>query len=99
MSRTTATIEFRAERPATRPSVISASERSMRIFGILGGVASGKSLVAEQLQRLGAAVLDGDRAGHAVLEQPEVREALQDRWGQRVFSADGGVDRKAVASI
>lgn len=39
----------------------------MRIIGILGGVASGKSLVAQQLTQLGAGVLDADKAGHDAL--------------------------------
>ena len=59
----------------------------MIVLGIVGGVASGKSLVADELRKLGAEVLDGDRAGHAVLEQPEVREAILDRWGAAVFSS------------
>jgi len=40
----------------------------MQVIGILGGVASGKSVVAGFFQELGAGVLDADRAGHEVLE-------------------------------
>lgn len=71
----------------------------MRVIGITGGVASGKSLVAGQLAQLGAEVLDGDRCGHEVLEQPEVRDALRARWGEAVFNAEGRVNRSAVAQI
>jgi dephospho-CoA kinase len=71
----------------------------MRVIGILGGVASGKSLVAKQLQELGAWVLDADRAGHEVLEEPEVRQALRGRWGEEVFHSWGEVDRAAIARI
>ena len=39
-----------------------------------------------------------DGAGHEVLELPEVRVALRQRWGERVFSASGGVNRAAVAA-
>jgi dephospho-CoA kinase len=47
---------------------------------------------------LGAALLDADRTGHAVLaEDLEVRQALANRWGDEVFAADGSVDRAAVA--
>lgn len=54
---------------------------------MLGGIASGKSLVARQLQDLGAAWLDADRAGHQVLRQSEVRKQLRARWGDRLRMA------------
>ena len=71
----------------------------MKIIGLLGGVASGKSLVAEQFCKLGAGVLDGDRAGHEVLRLPEVKQLVRERWGQKVFTADGEVDRKSLGTI
>ena len=70
----------------------------MQIIGILGGVASGKSLVARQLEQLGAVVLDGDALGHEVLRGPEVIGAVRDRWGEKAI-AGGEVDRAAVARI
>jgi dephospho-CoA kinase len=70
----------------------------MKTIGLVGGIASGKSLVAEMLVDLGASLLDGDRTGHAVLaEDAEVHQALRDRWGQAVFAADGSVNRSAIA--
>ncbi len=71
----------------------------MRIIGLLGGVASGKSFVAEQLRRLGAAVLDADRIGHEVLRLPEVREAIRNHFGPQVFDSNGQVNRPALAAI
>jgi dephospho-CoA kinase len=71
----------------------------MHILGLLGGVASGKSLVAAQLARLGAGVLDADRAGHEVLRLPEVEQAARERWGESVFGADGHIDRRRLAEI
>ena len=50
----------------------------MRIIGLLGGIASGKSFVAEQFRQLGAAVLDADRVGHDVLRLPAVKDAVRD---------------------
>ncbi len=55
----------------------------MKILGLLGGVASGKSLVARQLAELGAVVLDADRAGHEALRLPAIEEAARGRWGMR----------------
>lgn len=71
----------------------------MRIIGLLGGVASGKSLVARQFAELGAAVLDADRAAHAVLRLPEVEAAVRQRWGEEVFGDDGRIERARLAQI
>ena len=72
---------------------------AMQIIGLLGGVASGKSFVAEQFRRLGAEVLDADRMGHEVLLLPEVRSAIRSHFGEKVFDEDGQVDRKALGRI
>jgi dephospho-CoA kinase len=71
----------------------------MRIIGILGGVASGKSLVARQFVRLGAALLDADQAGHEVLGLPHIETAVRRRWGAAVFGPDGRIDRARLARI
>lgn len=71
----------------------------MIVLGILGGVASGKSSVCEQFQRLGADWIQADQLGHAVLRDPTVREILRERWGPGVLDADGQIDRAAVARL
>lgn len=71
----------------------------MITIGIAGGVASGKSVVADQLRELGAFVVDGDRLGHQVLLQPEVISAAKARWGESVIGTDGQIDRAAVARL
>jgi dephospho-CoA kinase len=71
----------------------------MKRIGILGGVASGKSLVAQALAELGAGVLDADRTGHQVLQSPEMEEAVRRRWGEGVFGPDGHVDRSRLAAL
>jgi dephospho-CoA kinase len=70
----------------------------MKTIGLVGGVASGKSLVAKMLVELGTGLLDADRAGHAVLaEDRAIHKALRQRWGDAIFAADGRVDRAALA--
>ncbi|MCL6501062.1 MAG: dephospho-CoA kinase [Pirellulales bacterium] len=71
----------------------------MLVVGLIGGVASGKSLVARYFCECGAQLVDGDRAGHAVLDEPEVRAALRARYGPAVFGPDGRVVRPALARI
>jgi len=71
----------------------------MQVIGILGGVASGKSLVARELARLGAGLLDADRAGHEVLRMPQIEAAARVRWGPDVFGPDGRIHRGRLAEI
>jgi dephospho-CoA kinase len=62
----------------------------MKTIGVVGGVASGKSLVSKMLVELGAAVLDADRTGHDVLtEDAQVREAIRQRWGDSALGPNG----------
>lgn len=71
----------------------------MLVIGLVGGVASGKSLVASQLERLGGCRLDADRAGHEALQRPEIVMAVVKRWGSQVLDPEGRIDRKQVAKI
>lgn len=71
----------------------------MKVIGLLGGVASGKSLVARQLAEMGAGILDADRAAHEVLRMPEVIEAATTRWGERILGPDRQIDRARLAKI
>jgi dephospho-CoA kinase len=71
----------------------------MKILGLLGGVASGKSLVSQQLAELGAVILDADRAGHEALRLPHIEAAARRRWGDAVVGPDGQIDRSRLAKI
>jgi dephospho-CoA kinase len=69
----------------------------MWVVGIVGGIASGKSLVSRQFREQGARWIDVDRLGHEVLLDPVVRSTLAARWGNSILAADGQVDRAQVA--
>lgn len=70
----------------------------VRLVGLVGGVASGKSLVGQEFERLGALVLDADRAAHAVLLEPEVEHAARQRWGLEILTPEGRIDRRRLAA-
>lgn len=70
----------------------------MLTIGLTGGIASGKSAVASELGRFGAQVLNADEAAHRVINDPEVRELLTNRWGSGILHADGTIDRSAVGA-
>ena len=72
----------------------------MLVVGVAGGIASGKSLVAEHFRQLGAAVLDADGMGHKVLQEAEVTEKLVERFGDGILNpATRQIDRNKLARI
>jgi dephospho-CoA kinase len=73
--------------------------RHVPVVGLIGGIGSGKSAVAAEFARRGAAVISGDLAGHEALRQPEIRDVLVKRWGDQVLDERGEIDRKKVAAI
>jgi dephospho-CoA kinase len=70
----------------------------VKVYGLTGGIASGKSLVAGVLRELGAHVIDADRVAREVVAPGSA--ALQDiidAFGPAVVQAGGALDRKALA--
>ena len=66
---------------------------------ITGGIGAGKSEALKAFARLGVPTLSADEVVHALFrEDPDVRAALRERWGERVFRG-GDVDRGAIAEI
>ncbi len=69
----------------------------MKILGLTGGIASGKSAVARELATLGATLLDADAAAHEVINLPSVQALLVEQWGDTILDDSKKTDRKAVA--
>lgn len=68
--------------------------------GLTGGIASGKSAVAELLRELGAVVIDSDvLARQAVRPGSEGLARVVDEFGAAVVTSDGGLDRAALGAI
>ncbi len=69
------------------------------VIGLAGGIASGKSLVADILAGLGAGVINADDLNHKVLHSDEVRRQIQKWWGQDTYDEAGLLDRQRLAEI
>lgn len=68
--------------------------------GLTGGIASGKSTVADEFRRLGAEVIDSDALARAVVEPGSpALDDIQARFGPGVLTPDGTLDRPALGRI
>ena len=71
--------------------------KDMRVIGLTGGIASGKSLISQQLAALGATVIDADKLGHESYRPgTDTYRAVIEAFGQDVLAADGQIDRRAL---
>jgi dephospho-CoA kinase len=66
--------------------------------GLTGAIAAGKSEALSALARLGAATLSTDELAHELLDDPEMRTRLAERWGDEVV-VNESVDRDRVGEI
>jgi len=72
----------------------------MQKIGLTGGIATGKSYVAEALRRGGIPVLDADAIAHGVMAGgTEASAAIASRFGGDILCADGSVDRTKLGPI
>ena len=69
------------------------------VVAVVGGVASGKSLVRQILGAWGAAEIDADKIAHEVLDDARVAEEIAHTLGRDVVTAEGTVDRSALARL
>jgi dephospho-CoA kinase len=72
----------------------------MKIIGLTGGIASGKSLVAGMLTGLGAEVIDADEVGHQVIEPglPAYYEIVN-TFSAAILNSNGKVNRKRLGEV
>src|SRR3954465_7016257 len=69
-------------------------------IGLTGGIGSGKSTVSALLARRGAVIIDSDRIARGGLEPGAPgRAAVGAACGPQVLTADGALDRPALAAV
>ena len=72
----------------------------MHLFGLTGGIASGKSAVAARLRERGVPVIDADQlARDAVAPGSAGLAAVVRAFGDGVLGPEGALDRKRVADV
>ena len=69
-------------------------------IGLTGGIASGKSTVAQRFSELGIPVIDADESSRCVVArgQPGLK-AVVDKFGAGVLTAEGELDRRALRDL
>jgi dephospho-CoA kinase len=72
----------------------------MIVVGLTGGVATGKSTVADMFRRCGAAVIDADQLARQVVEpgKPAWRDIVR-TFGRGVLRDDRSLDRQALGDL
>jgi dephospho-CoA kinase len=72
----------------------------VKLIGLTGGIASGKSTVAAILRRLGAAVINADELSREVVQPDgEGWRAIVDVFGAEVLQPDRAIDRQKLRKI
>ena len=72
----------------------------MKIIGLTGGIASGKSTVSRALQDLGAIIIDADEVAHAIIEPGKPAwEDIVEHFGTEVLNPDQTIDREKLGAI
>lgn len=72
----------------------------MIVIGLTGGIASGKSTVAQILSELGAVVIDADKVGHeAFLPRTEAWRKVVAAFGDGILGQNDEIDRGKLSQI
>lgn len=69
-------------------------------IGLTGGIASGKTTVAQRLAELGAIIIDADQLSREVVApgSPGLQAVVQ-RFGEGMLTVDGSLDRAALGRL
>lgn len=69
-------------------------------IGLVGSIASGKSVMSKRLEKFGAKIIDCDRMAHELYEPgEECYEEIITSFGKDILMEDGRIDRKKLGAI
>jgi dephospho-CoA kinase len=71
---------------------------NMKIIGITGGIASGKSVITNTLLSQGYFVIDTDKMTHTLLQEKEIIDKIIEVFGEEIMVGDF-IDRKKLGYI
>lgn len=70
------------------------------IIGLVGGIASGKSVISKYFEKLGAIVINCDTMAHALYEPgTKCHAQLIEHFGNEILNTDDTINRKALGAI
>ena len=72
----------------------------MRVIGLTGGIACGKSTISAALREMGAVIIDGDVLSRELtVPGGPALPAIREQFGDGVFLSDGALDRRALGAV
>jgi len=72
----------------------------MKVIGLTGGIGSGKSMVSQFMQELGAVLIDADTVGHEAYQPgTDTWRELIAAFGEQILASDNSIDRKKLGGI
>lgn len=72
----------------------------MKVLGLTGGIACGKSTISLTLRELGAVIVDGDVLSRELTADGGLAlSAIREAFGAGVFRPDGTLDRRALGAV
>ncbi|XHH28923.1 dephospho-CoA kinase [Xanthomonas euroxanthea] len=69
------------------------------IVGLTGGIASGKSALAAEFEKLGVPVIDADVVARQVVAPGPILDTITEQFGREILLPDGALDRQALRQI
>ncbi len=72
----------------------------MKILGLTGGIASGKSTVSQVFKELGAYIIDADKVAHEIVEpgNPAWRDVIK-HFGDEIINPDSTINREKLGDM
>ena len=86
--------------PGGRPVSSELTPRNLRVAGLTGGIASGKSTVAGWFASWGAYVVDADQVARDIVDPgAPAFDAVVERFGAAILTEEGAIDRMELGRI